>query len=61
VAKAEPRSQQYGARVFLGNQINAIVSFESGLTLFSNIDYKAKTNLLQNPSATAHVKVLICY
>lgn len=56
VVPANPRSQQIGARVFLGNQINSIVSFESGSTLFNNIDYKAKTNLLHNPSATAHVK-----
>lgn len=56
VVKASPRSQQFGGRVFLGNQINSIVSFESGVTIFSNIHYKGKTSLINNPEATARVR-----
>lgn len=57
VVLAEPRAQQYGARLFMGNQINSIISFEGGLTLFSNIQFKGKSNLPRNPTGEARVRV----
>ncbi len=59
VVPANPRSQQFGVGLFLGNQINPYVGFEGGTTLFTNIGYKATRSYRNtNPSATARVRVL---
>ena len=39
---ATPKSQQFGTRVFIGNQINSYVAFELGLDYFTGISYDAK-------------------
>jgi opacity protein-like surface antigen len=39
---ANPRSSQFGTRIYLGNQFNQYAAVEGGVTLFSSIRYDAK-------------------
>lgn len=39
---ANPRSSQFGSRIFIGNQFNPYAGIEGGLTLYSSIRYDAK-------------------
>lgn len=52
---ANPRSNQWGTRVFMGNKLNQYFGIEGGLSIFTSIVYKPVT-ASGSPTSSARVK-----
>ncbi|MFZ2314300.1 MAG: outer membrane beta-barrel protein [Gammaproteobacteria bacterium] len=45
LVQANPRSNQWGSSIYLGNKINQYASIEGGINYFSTIQYSTKNNV----------------